>query len=274
MADGNYWDNAAFGTTSPAETAEKPLSMWDKLFGGAINSLATLPKRAIDASTQDVQHLGEPDYQRQSIGPAVETAMTMTGGAGVVPAEANSLRMGIKAYHGSPHDFDRFSMDKIGTGEGAQSYGHGLYFAENEGTAKSYRDALAKPNAGKMYQVDINADPAHFLDWDKPLNRQAPQIQESLKKAMGSNWDEFKYADAGTAVKQGFIASSPEATAAKLSVPGIKYLDQGSRGAGQGSSNFVVFNDKLIDIIKKYGLAGIAPPAAAMSYDALMRNNQ
>jgi GNAT superfamily N-acetyltransferase len=32
---------------------------------------------------------------------------------------------GITAYHGSPHDFDRFDMGKIGTGEGAQAYGHG-----------------------------------------------------------------------------------------------------------------------------------------------------
>jgi hypothetical protein len=79
MAD--YWDNAAFGTTSPAETAEKPMNIWDNLFGGAMNSLATLPKRAIDASAQDVQHLGEPDYQRQSIAPAVETALKMVGGA-------------------------------------------------------------------------------------------------------------------------------------------------------------------------------------------------
>jgi len=39
--------------------------------------------------------------------------------------------MGIKAYHSSPHDYDKFDLSKIGTGEGAQSYGHGLYFAEN-----------------------------------------------------------------------------------------------------------------------------------------------
>ena len=26
--------------------------------------------------------------------------------------------------------FDKFSMDQIGTGEGAQAYGHGLYFAD------------------------------------------------------------------------------------------------------------------------------------------------
>jgi hypothetical protein len=37
----------------------------------------------------------------------------------------------IRAYHSSPHDFDRFDFSKIGTGEGAQSYGHGGYFAEN-----------------------------------------------------------------------------------------------------------------------------------------------
>ncbi len=48
----------------------------------------------------------------------------------------------IRAFHGSPHRFDRFDMSRIGTGEGAQAYGHGLYFAGNEGVARSYRDAL------------------------------------------------------------------------------------------------------------------------------------
>lgn len=55
---------------------------------------------------------------------------------------AESAQSRLKAYHGSPHDFDRFSTENIGTGEGAQAYGHGLYFAEREGTAMSYRDAL------------------------------------------------------------------------------------------------------------------------------------
>jgi hypothetical protein len=50
---------------------------------------------------------------------------------------------GITAYHGSPHDFEQFDISKIGTGEGAQAYGHGLYFAENEGVAKDYRDKLS-----------------------------------------------------------------------------------------------------------------------------------
>src|SRR5690606_14191023 len=50
----------------------------------------------------------------------------------------------IRAFHGSPHDFDRFSMDRIGSGAGSQDFGYGLYFAENENVARNYKDALAK----------------------------------------------------------------------------------------------------------------------------------
>lgn len=53
---------------------------------------------------------------------------------------------GITAYHGSPHDFDQFDISKLGTGEGAQSYGHGLYFAGNERIAKHYKDVLSTRN--------------------------------------------------------------------------------------------------------------------------------
>ena len=59
----------------------------------------------------------------------------------------------ITVYHGSPHSFDRFDLSKIGTGEGAQAYGYGLYFAENEGVAKSYRDNLA----GDVFHFDAKS---------------------------------------------------------------------------------------------------------------------
>lgn len=52
----------------------------------------------------------------------------------------------IRAYHGSPHKFDKFDISKIGTGEGAQAYGHGLYFAENPKVAADYRDQLSRNN--------------------------------------------------------------------------------------------------------------------------------
>lgn len=45
-------------------------------------------------------------------------------------------------YHGSPYDFERFDMSKVGTGEGAQAYGHGLYFSSKEDVAKFYRKEL------------------------------------------------------------------------------------------------------------------------------------
>ena len=47
------------------------------------------------------------------------------------------------AYHGSPHKFDEFSLDAIGTGEGAQAHGWGLYFAENKDISEGYREKLS-----------------------------------------------------------------------------------------------------------------------------------
>lgn len=45
-------------------------------------------------------------------------------------------------YHGSPHKFDEFSLDAIGTGEGAQAHGWGLYFAEDKNISERYRREL------------------------------------------------------------------------------------------------------------------------------------
>ena len=70
--------------------------------------------------------------------------LTAAGALPFLPA-ASQVRKGIKAYHGSPYSFDRFSTEQIGTGEGAQAYGQGLYFAERENVAKQYRDQLT-PN--------------------------------------------------------------------------------------------------------------------------------
>jgi hypothetical protein len=93
MADRQALANALMSDDQAAmqpETYANPVVR--KMLGDAL----TLPQRAIDASAQDVQHLGEPDYQRQSIGPALETATNMMGGAGGMSAEANTLRSGLK----------------------------------------------------------------------------------------------------------------------------------------------------------------------------------
>lgn len=260
---------------------------------------------------------------------------------------------GIRAYHGSPHDFDRFSLDKIGTGEGAQAYGHGLYFAEREATANHYRygvgpttddgklaasllqeaggnkqkamalvkDRVPMTNleettralriiehlhgapSGRMYEVRINADPDQFLDWDKPLSQQSEKVRSAIgydlspeasaKAERLSKQLEDTYARLGASpdrrpvdpllIRQaemlekqleaidpkGFakmrvdnIGGDPAASRRlrEAGIPGIKYLDQGSRTAGEGSRNYVVFDDSLISILRKYGLL---PPAVA-----------
>lgn len=81
------------------------------------------------------------------LGELLAAGMPLVGGvkqlAKLVGAE-NKVAQGIKAYHGSPHDFDQFSLSKIGTGEGNQSYLRGLYFAESPEVAKEYRKTLSK----------------------------------------------------------------------------------------------------------------------------------
>lgn len=289
----------------------------------------------------------------------------------------------IRAYHGSPHDFDRFDISKIGTGEGAQAYGHGLYFAEKEGVARGYREGLAgKPRGlsarldgaedwssaapadraamselwarvspykiettddvarimsraksdlektirnidaghvkvskwddegyrealrllnenrvtftppttpGRMYEVDIHAPPDRFLDWDKPLSQQPQAVQDvanpflksqlqgvdrlplsgmeknDLRESLLSGnvtGNEFYRSLAG--YNLGYPPSGPQNATARLAeagIPGIKYLDAGSRAAGDGSRNYVVFDDSIVEILKKYGLAGLLPAA-------------
>ena len=124
--------------------------------------------------------------------------------------------------------------------------------------------------AGKMYEVNINADPSHFLDWDKPLSEQHPVVQDAANKIINdieqknaptNYWAGYSGGEQpGTCDVTGADVAGLNGAAQKLSdagIPGIKYLDQGSRGTGAGTSNYVVFNDKLIDILKKYGLAGM-----------------
>ena len=49
---------------------------------------------------------------------------------------------GIIAFHGSGADFNEFKLEKIGTGEGNQAFGYGLYFSDVEDIAQYYRALL------------------------------------------------------------------------------------------------------------------------------------
>jgi len=67
---------------------------------------------------------------------------------------AGSLLSPLTVFHGSPHKFSKFDASKIGTGEGAQAYGHGLYFAESKDVAKSYENALSQKKNIAVFRGD------------------------------------------------------------------------------------------------------------------------
>ena len=295
--------------------------------------MGTVPRLAETAGETLTQHFQDP--------------MNFVGGG-----------VGHIAYHGSPHKFDKFSLDKIGTGEGAQAYGHGLYLAEspdvgveyaknlanrdmaNQGRLNAHANAqrLAKvagdpayaiddirfalgndaahpqkqlltdtlqflesgayknplENAGHLYKTDIPDEAvARMLDWDKPLSQQHPDVLERIKQSpsvmdymakeeatrqrlnashpqrleklnsAGTPYDESRMSgkEAWTALareygNQRLVSERMQ----ELGIPGIRYLDGGSRSAGQGSSNFVAFDPEMIRILERNGQAtGLQP---------------
>jgi hypothetical protein len=85
--------------------------------------------------------------------------MGVAGQGKKLPRALEAMRGG-PAYHGTPHKFDQFDLEKIGTGEGAQAYGHGLYFAENPGVAKSYQT-----NVSTIRNPDLDIDLARTFEF-------------------------------------------------------------------------------------------------------------
>ncbi len=91
---------------------------------------------------------------------------------GKLPAEARAETpnmFSLTAYHGGPHHFDRFDISRIGTGEGAQAYGYGLYFAENKSIADWYRKTLSTGRGGPGAIIvggkPVNTNDSSVLQW-------------------------------------------------------------------------------------------------------------
>ena len=112
---------------------------------------------------------------------------------------------------------------------------------------------------GYLYQAHINANPDHFIDWDKPLSEQSEVARAALNKVSGQDlpldmngqnaW-ERAWTNSGDDYKSAGLNASKALREA--GIPGIRYLDGASRGTGEGSSNYVLFDDDLIDILHKW----------------------
>lgn len=86
------------------------------------------------------------------------------------------------AWHGTPHDFDAFDLGSIGTGEGAQVHGWGLYFAQDRAVSEEYKARLGGSGEGYSFMgdryektndgwsvVDYYGNSLGFLDYSNPF---------------------------------------------------------------------------------------------------------
>lgn len=255
------------------------------------------------------------------------------------------------AFHGTPHRFDKFDISKVGTGEGNQAFGWGLYFADKKAVAKVYRENLSPsgtvydfsaPSAsreardairmawndagmhlaesgendervlasmkddliwrlsdddgetdaqdimalrdgieaiesgevsvvkhGSLLTVDLAPAEDDYLLWDVPISQQSEKVKAALDAMPGfemrDRWKESgawpdhitgegAYRELAGGLTRGAAERGlPEAASRALlaaGIPGIKYLDGGSRTAGDGTYNYVLFDDSLVKVLK------------------------
>jgi hypothetical protein len=332
---------------------KKPV-MGGEWIGDKLQNIGLLAPQAGDLSNAAAEFAGgllNPGGGAAVAGKAAAGAKGLLGGGSLAQI----------VFHGSPHTFDKFDINKIGTGEGAQAYGHGLYFAENPNVARSYANNLAtvKVNGSEitddldsvlnmvtgerkaaammvkemgydkalataradlareqhpyfdgivqeiqslknvpveinknLYKVDIPDEAiGKMLDWDKPLTaQQSQQVLKALGSVqpvalgggyfgavrvgpdgVGKRIAGIEYPSRAQAQEQinlmfkdrkgedayrllSGILGGPEAASAALKnagVPGLRYFDGNSRGASNGTRNFVLFDDKLAKITKR-----------------------
>lgn len=96
------------------------------------------------------------------------------------------------AWHGSPHDFNEFDLGAIGTGEGNQVHGWGLYFAKDKKVSKQYKDVLSKlqgSNKSSLFKVEIPNE-TELLPEQYPISGYSRYVRDSLKNGLHKMSDE------------------------------------------------------------------------------------
>lgn len=340
------------GASALGAYAKDPLKASAAAFMGALSPAMrgfTQPAQVAKDVGAGVVETGKQMYQQATSGPVglgtvIGQNIDIMPGPNLPGGKRRPTMAEIVVHHGTPHTFEpeegaplgRFRSSKIGTGEGAQAYGYGLYLAESPGVAKTYRtvgtdesyrrvtggmnpmeeyaydlasqgiagedlfsrmhqrygsqlksdkqfddfDAaikMAEKSRGNIYKVDLpDAKIEQMLDWDKPLSKQSKSVQDALKsaglyspeitgdelhqklfmaqrKAIGSNM--------GASVYQKAVANQLNS----LGIPGIKYLDAGSRAGEKGTRNFVVFpgEEQNLTILERDGVKAEVPKPAA-----------
>ena len=220
--DGDYI-GAAINTAS----ALAPAAAW-KLAGSPADDIAGAVTDTLAGFNVKAQ--GTMDAGRQFAGDEF-------GGAG--PG-----RTGITAYHGSPHDFDRFSMD-----DGPS------WFSDNKGYSEGLagRSNFSKSSEGSMYQVNLKLENPLEVDVQalakKELSEAGLDIENMSPEEIEEAWRggqnfEFLVDQFETKMRSG----DHDAIAFRGTYDGYP----------RETDQYVVFDENLIEIVRKYGVAGAA----------------
>ena len=320
------------------QMARHPLDTLHSLAVGAGKAMDN-PSAAAQAAWEGLkQSAGEAVSSPFNLGQAVGANVNINPRKLAAMLESPAVRE-IVAYHGTPHRFEpteanplgEFDASKIGTGEGAQAYGHGVYLAESPGVATSYKNLVQRdPNRltvdgkvvspdtmygraaedvarigvkatlqkiddnikfnekyapdmaslyknlrtkietlkpdrvnlkeGALYHADLPDEMIdRMLDWDKPFFDQSQEIKDFAKNMLPPGvYNRLLTAPTGDFVEALGVYKGGKIKASEylrnIGVPGIKYLDAGSRGStGTGTRNFVVFpgEEKKVKILER-----------------------
>jgi diguanylate cyclase (GGDEF)-like protein len=179
--------------------------------------------------------------------------------------------MQIKAWHGSPYKgIKEFDSGKIGTGQGAQSFGHGLYFSDKKDIADYYKGPDGK---GSLYEVTIHKGKSpeqyNFLKWDERIPKsQIENLGKAYvnkdpdpvsKKYAEENWNALLYNAGGNPTGEhvytwlshmmGLNEKEASEFLLRNGVDGIDYPSGTISGNNKsGGRNYVVFDDKAITV--------------------------
>jgi len=106
--------------------------------------------------------------------------------------KSGAEQLGIRAYHGTGADFDRFDMAHVGEGEGTRRAGYGLYFADNAANATRYREFTAPTVIGDEVVATGEVRQAAMLrregKLDQVLGQERRDVQALLDKPNPSDF--------------------------------------------------------------------------------------
>lgn len=94
----------------------------------------------------------------------------------------------ISVFHGTPHDFDEFSTEAIGTGTGAQVFGWGMYFSDSQKVADDYRTSLCNGVTQKI-MAKHGDDPSYKLILDDlKITRDPGLTRENMQQVIDQEY--------------------------------------------------------------------------------------